>query len=183
MLCYYCIGVCFFIYVLVQPCILSVPHLLDAGLNTCSCLMQRQCKSRAEPSLLGLCRVQPILCKDSANREQNHQSCLSVMPRCSLSYAKIVNLYKTTKKKTEICLFLSLLFHNFRKITLCVGTLTHTEWITLVAWTTSLLVLSRQKFWRYSQRRGHIGCRTVFVTCVRNVSDDGSFASLTTVQR
>ena len=34
--------------------------------------------------------VQPILCKESANREQNNKPvCLIVMPRCSLSYAKI----------------------------------------------------------------------------------------------
>ena len=34
--------------------------------------------------------VQPILCKESANREQDNKPvCLIVMPRCSLSYAKI----------------------------------------------------------------------------------------------
>ena len=31
-----------------------------------------------------------IPCKDNANREQNSQACLGVMPRCSLSYAKIL---------------------------------------------------------------------------------------------
>ena len=43
--------------------------------------------------------------KDSANREQNHQACLSVMPRCSLSYAKIVQIESISKSKLvlEIC--------------------------------------------------------------------------------
>ena len=34
-----------------------------------------------------------FVCKDNANRVQNHQACLSVMPRCSLSYAKIYNIF------------------------------------------------------------------------------------------
>ena len=29
-----------------------------------------------------------ILCKDNANREQKHQACLNVMPRCSLLLCK-----------------------------------------------------------------------------------------------
>ncbi len=29
-----------------------------------------------------------LMCKDNANREQNHQACLYVMPRCSLSYCR-----------------------------------------------------------------------------------------------
>lgn len=34
--------------------------------------------------------VQPLFCKESANREQDNKPvCLIVMPRCSLSYAKI----------------------------------------------------------------------------------------------
>ena len=37
--------------------------------------------------------------KDSANRVQNHQACLSVMPRCSLSYAKIVQIERNDKGK------------------------------------------------------------------------------------
>ncbi len=32
--------------------------------------------------------MQLILCKDNANREQNHQACLNVMPRCRLSYCR-----------------------------------------------------------------------------------------------
>ena len=32
------------------------------------------------------------LCKDNANREQKHQACLNVMPRCRLSYAKITQI-------------------------------------------------------------------------------------------
>ena len=43
-----------------------------------------------KPSLLEFyAEVQPILCKDSANRRQKKQACLSFMLRCSLSYAKI----------------------------------------------------------------------------------------------
>ena len=33
--------------------------------------------------------------KDNANRVQNHQACLSVMPRCRLSYAKIQKNHNT----------------------------------------------------------------------------------------
>ena len=38
-----------------------------------------------------------ILCKDTANRVQNHDACLVVLPRCSLSCAKIGKVFKTTK--------------------------------------------------------------------------------------
>ena len=36
-----------------------------------------------------LCRdAAYLMCKDNANREQNHQACLNVMPRCRLSYCR-----------------------------------------------------------------------------------------------
>ena len=38
-----------------------------------------------------------ILCKDNANRVQNQQACLVVLPRCSLSCAKIGKVFKPTK--------------------------------------------------------------------------------------
>ena len=38
-----------------------------------------------------------IFCKDNANRVQNQQACLVVLPRCSLSCAKIGKVFKTTK--------------------------------------------------------------------------------------
>ena len=37
--------------------------------------------------------MQPILSKDNANRVQNQQACLIVLPRCSLSYAKIYDIF------------------------------------------------------------------------------------------
>lgn len=43
-----------------------------------------------------------ILCKDNANREQKLQTCLRVMPRCSLSYAKIHIIGKFTNKRDSI---------------------------------------------------------------------------------
>jgi len=38
-----------------------------------------------------------ILCRDNANREQKHQACLNIMPRCSFSYAKITHLERECK--------------------------------------------------------------------------------------
>jgi hypothetical protein len=39
-----------------------------------------------------------ILYKDNANRDQNHQACLDVMARCSLSYIKIMQIETRTIK-------------------------------------------------------------------------------------
>ena len=53
-------------------------------------------------------------CKDNANREQSHQACLSVMPRCSLSYAKIMLFSHTEQEKHKIQAMTTRLFHFFR---------------------------------------------------------------------
>ena len=37
-------------------------------------------------------------CKDNANREQNQQACLIVLPRCSLSSAKIMQIESKINK-------------------------------------------------------------------------------------
>lgn len=34
-------------------------------------------------------------CKNNANREQNHQACLNVMPRCRLFSAKVMQNFLT----------------------------------------------------------------------------------------
>ena len=41
-----------------------------------------------------LCRDAAYFLQNNANREQNHQTCLGVMPRCCLFSAKIHNLLK-----------------------------------------------------------------------------------------
>ena len=47
--------------------------------------------------------MQLILCKDNANRVQKHQACLSVMPRCRLSYAKVRFSFHFSKENTNFC--------------------------------------------------------------------------------
>ena len=82
-----------------------------------------------------------ILCKDNANREQNHQACLYVMPRCRLSYCKdnanwhnykikicqlshkfssihFVKCYFSVKMPCPVT-FLTPLFHVFSSIFFC----------------------------------------------------------------
>ena len=50
--------------------------------------------------------MQPILFKDSANREQKQQACLYVLPRCSLFYSKIVQIESKTKSsKLDFAVF------------------------------------------------------------------------------
>ena len=43
-------------------------------------------------------KMQLIFCKDNASREQNQQACLIVLPRCSLSYAKIMQVESKNNK-------------------------------------------------------------------------------------
>jgi len=38
-----------------------------------------------------------IFCKDNANRAQTYQACLNILPRCSLSSAKLRNIFIITK--------------------------------------------------------------------------------------
>ena len=57
--------------------------------------MQKLCKSNAM-KLASIAEMPPILCKDCASREQNHQACLNVMPSRRQSYAKFVQIERRT---------------------------------------------------------------------------------------
>ena len=62
----------------------------DAGERGCKAWASSSARP-VESSVLDChAEVQPILCKESANREQDNKPvCLIVMPRCSLYFAKI----------------------------------------------------------------------------------------------
>ena len=75
--CGFCSPACFS---LMPSCGLSYARIMQIERRTTKPVCWNMFKCYAEMPL--------ILCKDNANREQNHQACLNVMPRCRLSYCK-----------------------------------------------------------------------------------------------
>ena len=72
---------------------------LDAAYLMCKDNANREQNHQACLNVMPRCRLS--YCKDNANREQNHQACLNVMPRCRLSYAKIM---QTASRIIKSCL-------------------------------------------------------------------------------